>query len=183
MAQTTQTRPATFDHLKKKSKPQKSISIVLDDEVATELMRASAEHADAQLRLDSMEQTDPLIAGQRKLVRRLQTERDAALAAADIVTEHLTFRSIGAKRYDDLVALHPPTEQQKADAAELNMVRTYDPDTFLPALIASTCIVPVMTAEQVGELRDEWNATEYMDLVQAALEVSNVKRTVDWGKG
>ncbi len=54
---------------------------------------------------------------------------------------------------------------------------------MIPILISQCCIVPAMTEQDVLEIRDEWNAAEFMDLVQAAIEVNSVRRTVDWGKG
>lgn len=117
------------------------------------------------------------------LKKKLPMERTVTISLSDDESVTLRFRSIGRRNYDALIGAHPATEQQKADAKATGAGEPpYDADTFAPALVAASCIEPVMTLDQVRELWDEWNTAEVLDLWVAALEVNTQRRVVDLGK-
>ena len=157
-------RPPTFDHLRKKQPLERSISVPLNDAAVLAFQEAS--EALGRVQMVKGDETEA------------QAAFDAAKTALEAETVELRFRSIGRKRYDELVRAHPPTEEQKAESADA----PYNVETFSAALIAASCIEPVMTEAEVAELADEWNVAEYMQLWVAALEVNTQRRVVELGK-
>lgn len=51
--------------------------------------------------------------------------------AGDGTAEHVTVTALPALRFDELLAEHPPTDAQRFDGL------TFDPETFVPALLAA----------------------------------------------
>lgn len=85
----------------------------------------------------------------------------------EIIEFVVTLKAVGSKAYDDLVAKHPPTREQKADGG------THNPDTFGPALISACSFEPSMTPNEAAELwnSEDWSRGEVMELFMAAVEV------------
>ena len=52
-------------------------------------------------------------------------------ADGEIIDLVITLKAIGSKAYDDLMAKHPPTAEQKKDGIQ------YNPETFGPAVIGT----------------------------------------------
>lgn len=162
-------RPATFDHLKAKAPLERTVSVVLSDEAVRAWEVASSAYEGARL------------AG--RVTAELEATRDEARAAVEAATVTLRFRSIGRRRYDSLVEDHPVSDEGRQRAQDQGApAPPYDVETFAPALIAASCVDPVLTVEQVGEIWDEWNTAELMELWAAALEVCTQRRVVDLGK-
>ena len=81
--------------------------------------------------------------------------------AGGIRTIELTLTSISANEYDELLAEHPPTKEQKEqDGAG------YNADTFAPAIIAAVVSEPKLTVEQATEIwtSKTWSRGELRDL-------------------
>ena len=171
-------RPATFDHLKSAKKPlRRTITIFLDDDTVTALAEAQNDYAEAVQKAQP-EGLDP--AEKTELLEAISTARQAVEASS----VEMTFQSIGRKKYDRLMQLYPPSDEQKAEFAKEHgegAEPAYDADAFAAALIAASCITPAMTEEDVAELRDEWNTAEYVELFTAALEVNTQRRVADLG--
>jgi hypothetical protein len=85
----------------------------------------------------------------------------------EIIEFVVTLKAVGSKAYDDLMANHPPTPDQKKDGAQ------YNPDTFGPALIAACSFEPYLTPKEASELwnSEDWSRGEVMELFIAAVEV------------
>lgn len=163
-------RPATFDHLKKKQPMERTVSVVLSDDAARDFDAAAAALASARL-------TGQPTAEQEEAVAK-------ARAALEAETATLRFRSIGRKAYDALLREHPATDEQKEEAKAVGSPEPpYNIETFAAALIAASCVDPQMTEAQVRELWDEWNTAEIVPCWMAALEVNTQRRVVDLGKG
>lgn len=81
----------------------------------------------------------------------------------------VTLRAIGSKAYDDMLAGHPPTREQKADGA------SYNSDTFAPALISACSVSPSLTVDEARQIweSDEWSRGELMELFMGCVEVNN----------
>lgn len=81
----------------------------------------------------------------------------------------LTFTSIGSKAYDKLVAKHPPTAEQRLEGS------TYNPDTFIPALISVCMTDPEMSDAQAKQLwtSESWSRGDLMAIFGAAMGVNN----------
>lgn len=171
-------RPATFDHLKAKAPLERTVSVVLSDEAVRAWEVASSAYEGARL---AGRVTPELEAG--RVTPELEAARDEARAAVEAATVTLRFRSIGRRRYDSLVEDHPVSDEGRQRAQDQGApAPPYDVETFAPALIAASCVDPVLTVEQVGEIWDEWNTAELMELWAAALEVCTQRRVVDLGK-
>lgn len=162
-------RPATFDHLKRKPPLERVVHVVLSDE-------AFRAHDEAANTLEQARLVGKPTAGLEEAVAK-------ALAALEAETVTLRFRSIGRKAYDALLRQHPPTDEQKAEAQKEGTPEPpYDIDNFSVALVAASCVDPVLTVEQVRELTDEWNTAEFVPCWMAALEVNTQRRVADLGK-
>jgi hypothetical protein len=179
------TRPATYDHLRSKKKPiEKTVEIVLDAELAERFEEARTQVDIAQIRVNG-NPTDvdlQLALEQAKAaVETLRTEIDENDAVVKI-----TFRGIGRKAYDDLVADHPATLEQLSDAKKKGHDDLqFNLETFPPAIVAASSKEPKMTLEEVQAIwnSEDWNQVELGELFTAAMMVNGTRRTVDLGKG
>lgn len=110
--------------------------------VAGELS-ADAERLDAELRrLDALTKTSLADGSDRA---RLVEELDAVIALMRENEFEFRFRALPSRDYSDLLAAHP---SKKPD-------ELFDAEAFPIALIAASCISPVMTVEDVEGLFDD----------------------------
>jgi hypothetical protein len=79
-----------------------------------------------------------------------------------------TLRYIGDKPYSDLMAAHPGKDDNEA----------FDSETFPRALVAASCVDPVMSEEQVAQLFEKINQGEIKKLFDAAWDVHNSSEMV-----
>lgn len=211
---------------KSKKKPLvRSVPVHVDDDTVAALEEAREALQDAEKRADDTYQRRLSVARRPNVTAEellkvedgLTQERETSLApfreavqqaeeAARAAAEFYVFRSLGHRRYEDLVAEHPPTEEDHDRIRKL----TGQPEAlagwgmgFEPALVARACVgnavsmeeaealakappgrdaEPVMSVEEATELRDEWTDAEWQALVQAAFIVSRGVRQVDLGK-
>jgi len=94
----------------------------------------------------------------RALAAQLKEVRDKARKAE----VPFSLRYIGDKAYSDLLAAHPPTSDNEAFG-----------ESFIKALIAASCVDPVMTEDQAAELFEKLNQGEIKKLFDAAWDVHN----------
>jgi hypothetical protein len=189
-------------------KPRRlSIGIYLDDDAAD---RAEvAEQAYEKVRIE-LERTRP-----RRLAEyaasglepgaaldRVQSEdRDAledlgddmagARADLDEATTWFVFEAVGHRRLTALVARHPATDEQKADAERRGQVLEWNPDTFLRALVEDSCVAPAgyrwedvfgwPVADEDVELppKSPWSHADVEALAATALAANQSLRTAD----
>lgn len=97
----------------------------------------------------------------RELVLRVPNED------GDVIDLVVSLRAIGAKDYDDLIAKHPPTSEQKKEGGSYNV------DTFAPALISACSHDPKLTPNEAAEIWNspDWSRGEIMELFLASVEV------------
>jgi len=74
-----------------------------------------------------------------------------------------TLRYIGDKAYSDLLAAHPSENENEL----------FNSETFGRALIAASCVEPVMSEEQAAQLFEKINEGEIKKLFDAAWDVHN----------
>lgn len=160
-------RPATRDHLRSQKKPlTKYVEILLDPDVLDAYDRAQERLGEAT-------------ASNRDIRQRELDEAKAKLVEATVT---MKFQSLGRKRYEALIAEHPPTEEQNEQALkETQGEAGYNIETFPPALIHASCVDPELSEEDVQEIYDTWNTAELMALFFAALEVNTQRRVADLG--
>lgn len=201
-------RPATLDHLAKKKPLERTVPIVLNDDVGDAVQQAEARvremQADYEAWLKDMRDLQvatiksmPLEAQKEYLLhlpdppgaesRRLEIERakevlSGAKEAFRDATVYITVRAVGRKPYEDLVAAHPATDEQNAEhMAQHNVPAPYNGDTFPQALISASAIEPKMPLDVVNQIWDEWNSAELTDLFTAALVVNTQRRSATLG--
>lgn len=176
-------RPMTYDHLRSKKKPNfKTIRLPLDSEIADAFEEAKNEMERLKLRLDYKPDD-------KALLKEHSAAVDAYEAAKALMLENsveFKFRSIGRKRFDELIFEHPPTEAQIKKAKETGAGEAnWNEDTF-PVAIMSACMVePKMEEHEVKDLweSEDWAGSEVLALFWAALEVNSNRRAIELGKG
>ncbi|MGW5582880.1 hypothetical protein [Streptomyces sp. NPDC003857] len=93
----------------------------------------------------------------RALSAQLREVREQARAAE----VPFTLRYIGDKAYSDLLAAHPPEDEDKL----------FNEDTFPRALVVASCVDPVMTEDEAARLFEVLNQGEIQKLANAAWDV------------
>lgn len=119
-------------------------------------------------------------------LRPFRTAVDAAEKAVNEQTDVYVFRACGRYRFNELIAEHPPTdddiEEARKASADPNARPNWSFDTFAPALIAECCIDPKLSMEEAKAICEDWNDAEVLDLFTTALGVNQTRRTGDVGK-
>lgn len=89
------------------------------------------------------------------------------------IQRRIVYKALQSRVYDDLVASHPPTPKQLADANGSSV--SYNLDTFAPALIAACSHEPKLTYEQAEQLfhSPDWSGGEISTLFWNAQRVCN----------
>ncbi len=114
----------------------------------------------------------------------IQTQIDALYDQALEETVTFTFRDIGRKAYDALVAEHPPTKEQKDDykAQDGPGNLGFNPETFPPALISACCVDPEISLAQATLICDTWSEGDIQELFLCAIAVCKEKTSIPFGK-
>lgn len=128
------------ERLRAKSRPQATFRLRIDDDAEPQ---AELQKAVQALRIASLrgEPTD-----------EPQADVDAAQAAVDEHYEILTLTALAPEDMEALIALHPPTKEQRKDEASWNV------DTFRPALLEA-CVEGDMTEDDWREFVTKGNAS------------------------
>lgn len=81
----------------------------------------------------------------------------------------LKFQAIGARAYDQLVAKHPPTNEERLDGASFHL------DSFAPALISACSVDPEIAPDDAKSLweSEDWSRGDLMVLFRNAVELNN----------
>jgi hypothetical protein len=149
------------------------------------------------IRVDFSPEADAAFAAHEEAVRDLRTaefrtadleqirarvaETKAALAQYQ---EILLVSAVAANEYDELIGAHPPTDKQREDGF------VWNPDTFVPALLAACIGQELPEAERMSE-KDwiDWTTTasagvsgELVALYQACLQVNDRRIDMHVGK-
>ncbi|MGO1025562.1 hypothetical protein ACTOXX_33865 [Streptomyces rubiginosohelvolus] len=99
----------------------------------------------------------------------------SAQAALDEASVELRFQALPRSDFRELLAAHPPTEEQADKGYDHN------PDTMAPVLIATASLDP-LTEEDAAQFLADWSQAEGERLYSAALRVQQTDR-MDLGKG
>lgn len=151
----------TIDDLLAEIAPrEKTVRILLRQDLLTEHARLDAELI-KELKLDEIENRDPVGPDLARRLVEFEDEIEAAKRA-------FRFRAIGKKAWADLLALHPPTKDQKNANGRLD----HNPETFPVAAIAASCAEPVLTVEQVAQLEQAMNLAQFELLWAGCLDVN-----------
>lgn len=101
--------------------------------------------------IDERENREPVAPGIAHRIMGLEEElRDSEV--------EFRFRALGRRRYNELLADHPPTDKQKQEAADADAVLAYNPDTFPPLLLAASCVEPTdMDVDDWSDIWENWS--------------------------
>lgn len=95
--------------------------------------------------------------------RAIAEQLKAVHAQVREAEEPFKLRYIGDRAYSDLMAAHPSMDDNEA----------FDSEAFPRALVAASCVEPVMSEEQVTQLFEVINEGEIKKLFDAAWDVHN----------
>lgn len=117
------------------------------------------------------------------LIDPLQKAVEAAEQAVRDQTDVYRFRALGRAAFNELIAGHPPTDEDVEAARKQSQDPNAQPSwclaTFYPALIAACCYEPDLTLEDAQKICDEWNQAEVDALFMTALGVNTARRDGD----
>ncbi|TXS35716.1 hypothetical protein [Streptomyces sp. OR43] len=141
-----------------KAKPrERTVKIMLDGALAGEIERLEAELVEASEDWQPSDLTEShpggVIAQQIAELREKAREAEA----------EFKFRYIGDEEYSSLLAAHPSTSKEEL----------FDSDSFPRALIAASCVDPVMTVDDTKDLFKVINQGQIQALFDAAWDVHN----------
>lgn len=185
----TRTRKQPLDHLRgRKKRVYRRVPIAMDSQVLENRDKARAEVArlDMQLKLAGNRPSDLVV---RAAQAELREAKDALEEAEQALAEDVAWfhvESLGPKRFDTLVSMYPPSNEQRAEAKKDGAAPLmFNPETFPNALIPQ-CVYYVtengsgkevltqLTDEFVEEMveGEDWTQGEILELFEAALSVN-----------
>lgn len=109
---------------------------------------------------------DPEAVEQNRLAQEIQRLEEECEQAS--VT--FRFRGLSRRAHSDLLAAHPPTEEQQRELGELGLAATANSETFPPALVAASCIEPAGVSLAAARAAfEEWPGGTWSVLWRACL--------------
>ena len=180
-------KPATLDHLRSKKKPvERSVRLVTDLGLKDEHNGLVTNMEKAKLRSDAKPTDESLRAELEDL--RTQVEKSEKQLLEESIK--FRFRSLGYKRYDQLMTDHLMTDERIRELVDAGKISeedsaqlTWDPETFPVALIVACMIEPEASEEELAEwLADgSFNTTEIQELFAAAMTCNVAASRVELG--
>ncbi|MGW3121355.1 hypothetical protein ACWDBW_30100 [Streptomyces sp. NPDC001107] len=162
---------AKMERLRRRALPQNKLRICDDDQLKQRFEDAEQAARRARFLAEANPDDERATRSADEAAAALETVR----AELDDVSDFLTFLALPRPVLEDLIAEHPPTEQQ-ADEGSL-----FNPETFPPALIAAASF-DGMSQDEAAELLATWSAPDAGLLWEAAWSVQQESR-VELGKG
>lgn len=173
---------STYSDLKNRKKPvSKKVYIALDSDKADAFNELASKFQEAQEEFDR----NPSDKKTKQEFEKIKSEYDAALAESEEFVVEFVVRSIGRDRFEEILNDNPPTEQQKNKAKKDGEEEpSWNPETFMPALMAASIVSPAITEEEMQEMwtSEDWNAAELFIIFAAALQVNQTRKVVNLGK-
>lgn len=145
--------------------------MVLDPEMSKLISNKEMEIERAKARDSQTKRAGKSLADGSDIAKMEKELEELNERAGDYMVE-FTFQDIGMKRYDDLVTSCPPSKEQKErwkeEGGEGSLA--YDPDEFVPRLIAQCSFQPKITVEEAFELMndEQWGLSDITRMFNAA---------------
>lgn len=149
--------PDIKDLLAKAKPRERAVKVLLDGETAGEIERLEAEL------LEVSEDWQPADLADEHPGRQISAQIAELREKARASEAMFRFRYIGDEEYSSLLAAHPSTNKEEL----------FDSNSFPRALIARSCVDPVMSEEQAKELFKVINQGQIQTLFDAAWDVHN----------
>lgn len=138
--------------------PRVSVRVTQRADLLAEHVRLQAAHK-AAVRGDMSENR---LAEAPGIVEQLKAI-EAEIAASEFT---FTFEALGRQEYLQLLAAHPPRQEDRAERLSFNG------ETFPPALVAASAVEPTISAEQAEQLFTTLSDAQFSKLWNAALSVN-----------
>lgn len=171
----TSDKPTAQEILRLKKPNEKEVEILLNP-VHKEGIKLKEDEVERLTRLERSGRKDL----SQKAAAQAQDELDALLDAARADSVTFLFRDIGKKKLDNLIAAHPPTDEQKQlwkDEGNPGVLG-YNLETFPAALIAACAVDPVLTEEEAQVICDEWGGGDIEALFYGALAACRERTSI-----
>ncbi|MET8679957.1 hypothetical protein ABZW18_20835 [Streptomyces sp. NPDC004647] len=162
---------AKMNRLRQRARPQSKLRICDDDQ----LRQGVEETAQLAQRARIFAEASPDDEPAKQRAAEAEAAAEQARAELDDASDFLTFLALPRPVLEELIAQHPPTEQQAEEGAVFN------PDTF-PAALVSAASFDGMSREEAEELLNTWSSPDANALWEAAWQVQQESR-VELGKG
>ncbi|MFD8470424.1 hypothetical protein ACFV10_35565 [Streptomyces cyaneofuscatus] len=162
---------AKLAKLRQRTRPTVTLTICDDDDLKQSVATARFMEQQAKAAAEDAPDNEVLQSAHQDAVERL-TEAQAALDEASVV---LRFQALPRSAFKELVAAHPPTEEQIQDNWDFNV------DTMGPVLLAAASLDPLSEKDAALFLSD-WSHAEAERLLRVALGLQQAER-MDLGKG
>ena len=154
----------SFADIKALKKPNEvSVEIILDPELTRALAELERRLAIAERR-DQKENRNPEAPTLRKEIEALKENIEDSKV-------EFVFKDPGRKAFEELVDACPPSADDKKEAKELGLNSpSWNPETFVPGLIALASHDPEITLEEAQDLYDTWGRGDVEALFNTALQ-------------
>jgi hypothetical protein len=140
-----------------------SVELILAPELTRALDEIQRRQA-VEKRADERENRDPVAPA-------LQKEIDSLLEQIEEKKAVFSFRDPGRRKFDALVDACPPTDKDKEDAKVTGQGQpSWNPEVFVPGLLALTALDPPLTLEEAKEIYDTWGRGDVEALFNTALQ-------------
>ncbi len=160
----------SFEEIRRLKKPNEvTVEIVLDPETSRVIDELERRY-EREKRLDERQNRAQLAPNILKEIENLREQMED-----DKVT--FSFRDPGRQKFDALVDAFPPSEQDRKE----NQFQ-WDPDGFVPALIALAALDPKLSDVEAKEIYDEWGRGDVEALFNAALQASLEQASIPFTK-
>lgn len=166
----------SFADIKALKKPNEvPVEILLDPELTRSL-------EELERRKDKAERDDKKF-NRTPQAPKLQKEINEILAQIDDSKAEFVFRDPGRKRFEALVDACPASEADKAEAKKNNQpIPGWDPETFVPGVLALASYEPELSLEDAQEIYDEWGRGDVEALFNAALQACLEQASIPFTK-
>lgn len=145
----------------------KAVRICARGDLLAELERLESELAAARERdqaSDSLAEGGEAIAVAHKIAE-LQGEVRAH-------EREFVVQSIGDRAWSDLVAEHPPKKERNKSKPDRSREMPWDPEAFIPAALAASCVTPKLSIAQANKLIDRLSGGQLRKLIDAVILVN-----------
>lgn len=174
---------ASYKDVKKRKKPAIiKVPVAMDGEFADKFNAAVQALQEAE---DALNDNPRDTIARKAVAEAKETVEELRPEVEEQIIEFV-FRSIGRRKFEELVDQCPPTKAQKTEANKKGEEEPgWNHDTFPPTLIAAAVVSPEMSEEDAFEMwdDDDWNQAELVSLFLASLAVNQQRKVVELGKG
>lgn len=166
-----------LDDLLAAKKPQRrTVPVSLDPDMTERLDAARRAVRVAEIALDTAAEDRRDVAQDNLDAARVDLDQLEAEVKAQTVL--FVFEGLGRKGYEELMANHPPTREQRDRLKATGDFAPWNVDEFPPILISACLVEPRLSVDEVRQIWDSprWNQSECVDLFNTALLVCSQRK-------